>query len=64
MEKFQHIVEINQSAIFIDEKTQAPLVMVICDFIWDPAVLSFFNEVIKDNVGASKAKSLGKFIVC
>jgi hypothetical protein len=52
MEKFQHIVKTNQSAIFIDKKTQAPLVMVICDFIWDPGVLGFFNEVIKDNVGA------------
>jgi hypothetical protein len=52
MEKFQHIVETNQSAIFVDKKTQAPLVMVIRDFIRNPGVLSFFNEVIKDNVGA------------
>jgi hypothetical protein len=52
--KFQHILETDQSAIFVDNKTQAPLLIVIRSFIRDTGILDFFNEVIKDNVDARR----------
>jgi hypothetical protein len=45
-------LETDQSAIFVDNKTQASLLIVICSFFRNTGILGFFNEVIKDNVDA------------
>jgi hypothetical protein len=54
LSKFQYIVEATDSAIFLDNATGLPLLIVIRDWVRDANLLRYFNSVIEANVYARR----------